>query len=663
MPKREADAAHPVRAPSRDADPLVGKRLAHYEILARLGHGSMGVVYKARNVNLDRVVALKVLPDSLAQGDQTCVHRFVQEARAAAALKQAHVVTVHHIGQAGGKLFIEMEYVDGGTLGKALERLGRLGPSVAARVVRDCAEALAAAHAKGIIHRDVKPENILLEMREESGGAARSPGGGDVGMTAKLCDFGVALLRESGRRLTENGATFGSRYYISPEQIQGKTADARSDIYSLGCVFYELVTGRTPFDAESAEGVLFKHVRENPPPLRQAAPHVARPISDIIERMMAKNPEERFQSAADLVRQIDSALEGKSMTPAQAEGALTRPVGRRWGLPAAGVVLGVALICFGVYAWRSDRWAGKAPKAGQALSSRHVATAGTGEGIPHPLSAATSVIQCEGKTVRVPEGMVHVPAGTFWMGRSHGGKDTGFLSKEVWVDAYFIGKYEVTNAEYAEFVKAAAHRKPPYWQGGSVPQGKENHPVVNVSWHDAAAYCQWLSAKTGRAVRLPTEAEWEKAAAWEPIKKHANLYVWGDAWDAGKCNNAYALGYKDTMNWAQWWAEWSASEHGRGIVGRGGNTTPVGAFKGDVSANGCYDMASNVWEWVADWYQEDYYRGGPNKNPAGPAAGQRRVMRGGMWREVASTLICSYRHALEPNDTSYCYGFRCAQTP
>ena len=217
--------------------------------------------------------------------------------------------------------------------------------------------------------------------------------------------------------------------------------------------------------------------------------------------------------------------------------------------------------------------------------------------------------------------MLLVPAGEFVMGE-------GSDAHQVYLDAFYISRYPVTNAEYKKFVDATHHPPPAHWQNGKIPPGKENHPVVNVSWNDAVAYAQWAGA------RLPTEAEWEKAASWDDIKKEKRVYPWGKDFDASKCNTFES-----------------------GI----GDTTPVGKYspQGD-SFYGVADMAGNVWEWCADWYDENYYKNSPKENPKGPASGTERVLRGGSWSYRQGSARCARRFYDHP-DLSFhldLFGFR-----
>jgi formylglycine-generating enzyme required for sulfatase activity len=310
------------------------------------------------------------------------------------------------------------------------------------------------------------------------------------------------------------------------------------------------------------------------------------------------------------------------------------------------------------------------PSAVGAFDNAYVTTAATGEKIPHPLSKKTYAIEYQGQKIEVPEGMVYVPAGTFTMGE-------GESEHRVYLDAYFIGKYEVTNAEWKVFVDLAGFEHlPPHWKDGKIPAGKENHPVVSVSWEDAQKYCEFVSRLTKRDVRLPTEAQWEKAARGPEDYK----YPWGNQWDKNLCNNGWLLAqfgfrlYDEGEDWDKKYKQWSDSERGKEMIALGGNTMPVGSFPKGRCFYGCYDIAGNVYEWCGDWFKTDYYRlKDARKNPQGPSEEQAeecdftgkkmkaRVLRGGSWHDGSGPCRTVNRVRYYP---SYrVYGFRVVVVP
>ena len=268
---------------SRLAEALAGQ----YELLREIGRGGMGIVYLARDVRLDRRVAIKTLPPHLAN-DPIVRERFLREARTAGGLSHQNIVPIHRADEISGHVFFVMGYVDGDSMAQRIRALGRLDEREVVRELRDVALALDYAHAHGVIHRDVKAENILVE---------RSSG------RALVTDFGIARLAEA-TPLTATGQVLGTVYYLSPEQVAGEAVDARSDIYSLGVAGFLALSGRFPFEAQLASAVLLAHVTKSPPPLRSLAPSVGTRLAAAIDRCLAKDPAARFQSGAQFAREL-----------------------------------------------------------------------------------------------------------------------------------------------------------------------------------------------------------------------------------------------------------------------------------------------------------------------------------------------------------------------
>ena len=296
-----------------------GERLGHYEIRALLGSGGMGDVYRARDLTLQRDVALKLLPADLAH-DPDRLRRFEQEARAASALNHPAIVAVYELGHAGDRPFISMELVEGQTL-RALLAGPRLTPRRALHIAAQVADALAKAHAAGIVHRDLKPENLMVSADGY----------------AKILDFGLAKLVDPGEghsRLptslnqgTQPGIVMGTVGYMSPEQASGRPVDSRSDQFSLGVVLYELFTGRRAFARPTAPETLSAILNDDPPPFDAAGPATPAPVRWIVERCLAKAPDERYGSTRDLARDLADARD--RLTELTAAGAMGSPA-RRW---------------------------------------------------------------------------------------------------------------------------------------------------------------------------------------------------------------------------------------------------------------------------------------------------------------------------------------------
>ena len=269
-----------------------------YSLERELGRGGMGIVYCARDLRLERVVAIKLLPPQLAKAAERR-ERFVREARMAAQLSHPHIIPIHAVEEVGALVFFVMSYVDGETLGTRLRRDGRLKPADAARILREVAWALAYAHRQAVVHRDIKPDNILLE---------KSSG------RALVADFGIARLVAAPREGDSGeGRLVGTPEYMSPEQALGESVDGRSDLYSLGVVGYYALSGRLPFAGATATALIGQHVSQTPPPL---GAHAAPPqLVAAIERCLAKNPGQRFQTGEELAAALDPVVEGRRELP------------------------------------------------------------------------------------------------------------------------------------------------------------------------------------------------------------------------------------------------------------------------------------------------------------------------------------------------------------
>ena len=281
LPTTGSPVANPADAEAfaRFAAALAGQ----YELEREIGRGGMGIVYLARDARLDRQVAIKTLPVHLAN-DPVVRERFLREARTAARLSHPNIVPIHRADEIGGHVFFVMGYVDGESLAQRIRRLGRIEARETVRVMSDVADALGYAHAHGVIHRDVKAENILLDAKTGR---------------AMVTDFGIARLAEAAP-LTATGQILGTVYYVSPEQVSGERIDARSDIYSLGVVGFLALSGRFPFEAELASAVLIAHVTKTAPPLFTLAQDAPRALADVVDRCLAKDATARFQSCAEL---------------------------------------------------------------------------------------------------------------------------------------------------------------------------------------------------------------------------------------------------------------------------------------------------------------------------------------------------------------------------
>ena len=263
-------------------------RLGHYDIVAELGRGGMGVVYKGFETSLNRYVAIKVLADSLAH-DEAVKERFLREARSMAALNDPHIIQIYFIGDDEGQTYFVMEFVEGESLGSMLKREGKLSVEQSAKVLQQTAMGLSTAHDRGVVHRDIKPGNLMINSR----GAV------------KIADFGIALSNHDlSKKLTTTGEFVGTPGYLSPEVCLGKPVDQRSDIFSLGIVMFEMLTGRMPFTDESPLGLMLEVVKAEIPDVREINADVDPEIARILDRMIAKDPAERYQNCHELISEL-----------------------------------------------------------------------------------------------------------------------------------------------------------------------------------------------------------------------------------------------------------------------------------------------------------------------------------------------------------------------
>jgi serine/threonine-protein kinase len=278
--------------------PLPGKQYGgRYEVKGSIASGGMAEVFVARDMMLDRLVALKLMHPEFAR-NTAFIERFRREAQAAASLNDPRIVAIYDWGSDEGTYFIVMEYVEGNTLAEIIRASGPLPISKAVKISLDVLGGLHLAHQKGIVHRDVKPANIAITANG----------------TIKVMDFGIARAAHDGAMtVTQTGMVIGTASYFSPEQAQGKPVDARSDIYSVGIVLYEMLTGTVPFKGESPVAVAYKHVTEDPAPPRSLAEDIPAPLEAVVMKAISKNPDNRYQTALEMCRDLERVLKGEQV--------------------------------------------------------------------------------------------------------------------------------------------------------------------------------------------------------------------------------------------------------------------------------------------------------------------------------------------------------------
>jgi serine/threonine-protein kinase len=528
----------------------------------------MAQVYLARHRLHGGLFAVKVLVDHLAQ-DPRVVARFEQEARMAATLAaHPNIVPIFDIGSGGGLHYMIMQFIPGEDLAGYLRREGRLSLPDAANVVVQAAEALSCAEARRIVHRDLKPANMLLD---ESG-------------RVKLLDFGISRIADFADGLTRPGESIGTPHYMSPEQIRGEACDIRSDLYSLGVVFFELISGRRPFENESATAVQIAHLSSPAPSLLSLDSQLPAGCDAIVQKLLAKDPAERHQSTAALMQDLiaHGAHTGSSALRPQINPALQQAIAHAESIPLEQTTSSPVMPARDVEQSERERTVAVVnPPPQPASAATEVPTNPEkksrskwiiGAVLMAVLIAAIAVFVvvhgtkspgANGNSVpgasepELPQvysdahgRMLLVKGGAF-----HSGQNGAGNSDMVDLPAFYIDETEVSNAEYQRFCQATGHAAPQNANYKTHP----DYPVSGVSYQDALAYSSWAGK------RLPTEAEWEKAARGTDKRP----FPWGDApWTAGVPNGL------QTVN--------SGPER----------RSPYGA----------YNMAGNVWEWTATQY-------------------------------------------------------------
>lgn len=283
--------------PARGIELSDGDEFAGYRVERRLGRGGMGILYLAVEPGLERRVALKLIAPEAAD-DEVFAHRFAEESRIAASIEHPNVVPIYAAGEEDGVPYIAMRYVAGADLARRLTREGRLSPEVAVGLIAQIGNGLDAIHAAGLIHRDVKPANVLLS-------------GDEAGDHAYITDFGVARNVSTESGLTQTGRFVGTLDYVAPEQISGGAIDARVDVYALGCLLFKLLTGEVPFPKDGDAARLYAHLNDPPPAPSLYVPEVSMALDDVVVRAMSKSPDDRYPSAGDLGRAAQAALRGE----------------------------------------------------------------------------------------------------------------------------------------------------------------------------------------------------------------------------------------------------------------------------------------------------------------------------------------------------------------
>ncbi|MCL4506726.1 MAG: SUMF1/EgtB/PvdO family nonheme iron enzyme [Chloroflexi bacterium] len=641
-----------------------------YRIARVLGRGGMGAVYEARHIELDTVCVVKeMLPPDDAELVEVMARQFKREAKILANLRHPNLPHVSDYFTEGDNYYLVMDLISGPSLDKLIGSRG-LPEATVLQYADQLLSVLEYVHTQGALHRDIKPANIIVQ-----------PDG-----RAVLVDFG--LVKVTGEGMSSFSMRGLTPHYAPPEQYTGGT-DTRSDLYSLAATLYQALSARPPMSAaDQFAGQPLQSLRQLRPDI---SPNTAAVIEKTLTLDRMKRCQSAAEMRAALkgaaVPDNPTVYPDSRQLPVSGTKVLPMPQKQpmpRWAQITVGVMaLGlVALLTVVVAPGLQARppaapttlpsplptWT---PRSASATTinptvslEATIAPAATFTPIPvaatlaptaTPVPTAVSNLMTLTLAPGVTMVLVRVPAGQFLMGSADSDPNAQSDEKpqhKVMLDEYLIGKYDVTNAQFMTFVKATGYKttaekegsgyaytgngwadvKGADWQHpkgpGSDLGGKDNHPVVLVSWDDAVAFCAWVRQVTGRNVKLPTEAQWEKAARGTD----GRIYPWGNsAPDATRLN--FNMNIKDT--------------------------TEVGKYSptGD-SPYGAADMAGNVWQWTADWYGDTYYTNSPASNPQGPTSGQYRVMRGGAWGIDPATVRAAFRDRLGPTLRYDNLGFR-----
>jgi eukaryotic-like serine/threonine-protein kinase len=592
--------------------------LDQYILLDLLGRGGMGDVFKARQWRIKREVAIKLIRRD-AMASPSTLERFQREAVTAAKLAHPNVITVFDSNTANGVPFLVMEFIEGMDLAQRVEKQGRLPIAQACDYVRQAALGLHHAHEQGLVHRDIKPHNLMLTKHG----------------VVKVMDLGLARTVQTAEEmaadggLTGTGVLMGTADYLAPEQAQdAKRVDIRADIYSLGCTLYHLLAGEPPFAGGTLANKITAHMYAEPRAIETLRPDVPTGLVTVLRRMMAKKPAQRYATPAEVAHALEPFLQGAaaaSLPPTISQSVaasaigdtfdsrqMSEPVTQAESIPGArpqprrgqpvGFFLSLTLLLLllgaGLFVIRKEFG---------VSAARPVTRAAPATPVPEKLSLDL------GKGVKLD--LVRVKAGRFLMGSTEGTADAVNHEQpqhEVHISQDFLmGKHLVTQEQYEEVLG----ENPSFFSAKGIDRDKvagldtRRFPVENVSWNDAQRFCAKVSELTKRRVELPTEAEWEFACR------------------AGTTTPFYC-GEKLLAKDANYW---DAKPLKR--------TSAVGSY--DANAWGLFDMAGNVAQWCADGWRP--YTTEPQTDPVGTLDDTTRMQRGGAWGKIAWRCRSGYR--------------------
>jgi predicted Ser/Thr protein kinase/dienelactone hydrolase len=676
---------------------MIGETISHYRIIEKLGEGGMGIVFKAQDLTLDRLVALKFLPQDLIR-DPEAKERFVHEAQAASALDHANICTVHEIGQHDGQTFIVMGYYEGETLKRTIEH-GALPLVDAVNLISQVAEGLAKAHEAGIVHRDIKPANIIVTKDG----------------VVKILDFGLAKV--SGRTLhTKSGTTLGTVAYMSPEQARGEEIDARSDVWSLGVTLYELLSSKRPFESGYEQALVYLILNEQPELLQKHVPDIAPEVLAIVNRALEKRPDARYSSAGEMLAALwayQEMLRGEAFSVKTVLRWARTP---KIAIPTFAVIVGIALLSVWFFHRQEKiRWAREKaiPEIKQLiaqndmwrnLAAPYALAVEAEKYIPDDTTLADLLSTCSvkiditteppGATVSIKEynsperewqelgvtplQKARLPVDVVRWRLAKDGYDTLMAASFTWrmdsssgifaapenfhrvldkvgsvplgmvpvqasqasntefggLGDFFVDRYEVTNREYKKFIDAGGYRDRKYWKQPFKKDGKD------LSWKQAMN--EFVDQTNQHAPATWQDGGYPEGQGDYPVSGISWYEAAAYAEFAGKSlptKAHWGAASGEYSFFGQFWGDCSVALNSN-FVGKG--VAPVGKYQG-IGICGAYDMAGNVREWC--W----------NETPRG------RMIRGGAWNE---NLYMFYNPSERPAmDRSAENGFRCASYP
>jgi serine/threonine-protein kinase len=609
--------------------PLLPEQILNqrYRIVGLLGQGAAGCTYQAYDAQAVRRVAVQEYRDASLAAQKA----FRAGARRLSGLEHEGVTAVlDHFALEETGQYLVSEFVPGVSLEQLLRQYGPIPSDLIIGWLQAACKPLAYLHEQGLFHLDLKPANIRL-----------TPQG-----TITLVGMQVPGLNAPG-----------SDGFDAPEQQNEASLTPAADVYSLGATLYALLTGEEPPHALARESGLADLL-----PAREVNPNVEPYLSLVANRAMSLRADARYDMAAAFKqalarpsgRPLPETDELRRTPDAPLPAPLARPPVRRsrrqietktlLGLVGAILIFVVMIAAFAILNFEKDEPPPTEAEATATVESAVIAALTQIAPTPTPLPRPTDLPTPTPEPIITEAGnrMLFVPAGISVMGDDEGERDER-PSRRIELDAYFIDETEVTVAQYAACVEAGACRQPVSSAENYFGDPNfDDYPVIFVNWHDAQTFCEW------REARLPSEAEWEKAASFDPVGNTKLRYPWGDAFDGN------ALNFCDV--------NCTSNDRDSNFDDGYRFSAPVGSYGNGRSPIGAYDMAGNVMEWTGDWYAFRYYRDGPDTNPMGPPEGEFKAFRGGSWLSSADEVESAARGSFDPLVAQSNLGFRCALT-